>query len=851
VKTTIKTCTVCQSPYEADSTHICSGSKAPDPVAQLLQPQVGMVIDKKYRLQNKLGEGGMGSVFRARRLFMDDFVAIKFMRPEVMANPEIRQRFYQEAQVAARVKHPNVVMVYDFGETVDGLVYLVMEFLEGMSLGQLLKKKGALGLKRVFDIGIQICEALTCMLENNVIHRDLKPDNIMLVKDGQENEMVKVVDFGVAKMMASDSRLTRIQARIGSPVYCSPEQYLGRPVDHRTDLYGLGVIFYECFTGRVPFEGLSEAELVSAIANQTPPRLDEEIKGFNSYVADLVQWLLAKNSDDRPYNAAQVKKCLQALRRGQRIPREPRQSRREQSEALFSEMAGMNLEPSPSAASGLAMEQEEFLPASAPPELLLHQEPGAASAGDDSVRVASAKTQPRHRFNAQKKRRVDKRRRLENISIFLGIALMIAVLIWKVYPVAAVRAYVSQAYRELISSLILLAADGPANGNDRQPPFSKQSNGLASQSSRAGLSFSPSSKNSLKIEPARAGVVPGEIAVRSPEKAAAMETNPKNELGSTMRNPARTEPLRVNSAGNKSNGARSSDRVVAPPNSTRPISKNAASLAALAPPRDMVLVKGLVYKRGDLWGNGEPNERPAHYVRVQDFLIGKHEVTNREYMAFVEATGKHLPEWMNPDSKYHYQTGTDNFYKKLGPALYNLDHPVVGVSWEDAVAYCQWLSQRGAIKYRLPTEAEWELAARGGNTQVKYSWGNGSPTIALGGNVADESLKKIILDLPFIWRDYNDNYTYTAPVGKFGANPLGLSDMTGNVWEWCGDWYDANAYKKQEMNNPKGPLQGTERVIRGGSWSDTPAKLCLSYRRGVPPQFRSNNLGFRVAASLP
>jgi formylglycine-generating enzyme required for sulfatase activity len=209
-----------------------------------------------------------------------------------------------------------------------------------------------------------------------------------------------------------------------------------------------------------------------------------------------------------------------------------------------------------------------------------------------------------------------------------------------------------------------------------------------------------------------------------------------------------------------------------------------------------------------------------------------------------------MPEWMNPASKYHYQTGTDRFYQKLGAALYNLDHPVVGVSWQNAVKYCEWLSQQGPLKYRLPTEAEWELAARGGNNMIKYSWGNGAPLLVLGGNVGDEALKKVFPDWPIIWRNYNDAYPYTAPVGQFGANAWRVYDMTGNVWEWCSDWFDENYYQKQEWDRPAGPLRGAEKAIRGGSWGDTPAKLRLSYRRSAPTTFRSNNLGFRVAASL-
>jgi formylglycine-generating enzyme required for sulfatase activity len=285
------------------------------------------------------------------------------------------------------------------------------------------------------------------------------------------------------------------------------------------------------------------------------------------------------------------------------------------------------------------------------------------------------------------------------------------------------------------------------------------------------------------------------------------------------------------------------------PDKTSVPSKNGVLKAPVIPP-GMVLVKEAEFVRGDVFGDGNPNEKPAHRVRVASFLIGQYEVINREYLTFVKATGANMPEWMNPESKYHYQTGTDRFYRRLGTALYSLDHPVVGVSWQDAAKYCEWLSQKGPLKYRLPTEAEWELAARGGNNTIKYSWGNSTPLLTLGGNVGDAALKKVFPDWPIIWRDYNDAYPYTAPVGKFGANAWRVYDMTGNVWEWCSDWFDENYYQKQEWDRPAGPPRGIEKAIRGGSWGDTPAKLRLSFRRGAPTTFRSNNLGFRVAASL-
>ncbi len=283
---------------------------------------------------------------------------------------------------------------------------------------------------------------------------------------------------------------------------------------------------------------------------------------------------------------------------------------------------------------------------------------------------------------------------------------------------------------------------------------------------------------------------------------------------------------------------------------TKPIAR-VGSANAKQLPASMVFIKDTTYQRGDVFGDGAANEKPVHTVRVKSFYISAHEVTNEEYLAFVEATQGNLPEWRDSTSKYYYLEGADSFYKKLGPALYDPKHPVIGVSWTDAMKYCAWLSRRGPWRYRLPTEAEWELAARSGNSRNKFSWGEGAPQREHGGNVADEALKQVMPNLSMIWRAYNDTYIYTAPVAQFGANAFGLYDMTGNVWEWCLDWYAAEAYQKRESVNPQGPANGVEKAIRGGSWSDTPDKLRVTYRRGVPLTFRSNNLGFRVVAEAP
>jgi serine/threonine protein kinase len=844
VKTTIKTCTYCNSAYDTTATHICLNAHAVE-TADMPQPNIGMIIDKKYRLENKLGEGGMGSVFRARRLFIDDFVAVKFVRPEVLTNPEFRERFYQEARVAARIKHSNVVTVYDFGETPDGMLYLVMEFLEGLSLGELLKKKGAFDLDHVVDIGLQIGEALYCMHENNVIHRDLKPDNIMLIQDGKGGETVKVVDFGVAKILEANPRLTRYQARIGSPVYCSPEQYLGQPVDHRTDLYGLGIIFYECLSGRVPFDSLDETELRAAILHKMPARLDK-VTHVTSDMADLVQWLLAKDPNDRPHNVAEINKCLHALRRGQKSPPEKNASPSANGVAAKARLIEQDK---------IAVDEAILFPILEKEEAVSRQRPVLKK--NESASSQKTKAQQARQAIAERQKNKLRKRRIPRVAFVSAFVFLVSLLIWKTSLGRFVPAFFPETLEGLTTQIKKWAGE-EKNGRKNQlaiatskslPAASQQVSSItmpvvtaktSAQSSASSLANGVSEKSDAN----RNSQAESSSALKvSPTTGVSRIASAKNNIET----PRNAFDRRDTKKGNSLLGERRSRVTPTTKREKRPAAQKNLPLI----PAGMVLVKGMEFKRGDLFGDGNSNEKPAHLVRVNDFLIGQHEVTNREYLEFVKATGGNFPEWINPNSKYHYQTGSDPFYKKLGPALYQLDHPVVGVSWQDAIMYCAWLALKGAYKYRLPTEAEWELAGRGGNNAIKYSWGNGAPLLALGGNVGDEALKNVFPDWPIIWRAYNDNYAFTAPVGKFGANVLGVFDMTGNVSEWCSDWYEGSYYQKQEWDRPAGPLRGTEKVIRGGSWSDTPAKLRIAYRRSAPPTFRSNNLGFRVAASAP
>ncbi|MEK7306171.1 MAG: formylglycine-generating enzyme family protein [Nitrospirota bacterium] len=261
----------------------------------------------------------------------------------------------------------------------------------------------------------------------------------------------------------------------------------------------------------------------------------------------------------------------------------------------------------------------------------------------------------------------------------------------------------------------------------------------------------------------------------------------------------------------------------------------------------MVFVKGGCYDMGDTFGDGDPDEKPVHNVCVDDFYMGKYEVTVVEFRKFIQETG-YRTEAERGDGCFYFdgkKASKDKSISWRNPGFSQTEkHPVVCVSWNDAIEYTNWKSKKAGMNFRLPTEAEWEYAARSGGKNYKYSWGNGSPS----GNIADETAKRQFSNFK-IWSGYDDGYVYTAPVGSFKANDLGLYDMTGNAWEWLSDWYGEDYYKQSPKNNPKGPPDGKYILLRGGSWGDDPRYLRAANRSGVEPGGRYVNLGFRLALS--
>jgi|GEM_PF-1853313 len=257
---------------------------------------------------------------------------------------------------------------------------------------------------------------------------------------------------------------------------------------------------------------------------------------------------------------------------------------------------------------------------------------------------------------------------------------------------------------------------------------------------------------------------------------------------------------------------------------------------------DMALIRGGTFQMGS---NEGTDEQPVHSVTVSDFYMGKYEVTNAAFAKFLNAKGNQSEggaTWIDLDGKWEgekcriSQSGS-SFKIESGYENY----AVICVSWYGAVAYCKWLGDQ----YRLPTEAEWEYAAGNGSRHTKYSWGDGSPSGKKGGNVADKTAKARHSGWT-VFENYTDGHVYTAPVGQFDPNDFGLYDMTGNVWEWCSDWYGSDYYKNTLSKDPKGPGSGNYRVLRGGSWRSNPEYCRVAFRFNDDPLIRDLDFGFRV-----
>ncbi len=271
----------------------------------------GQLIGDRYRITARLGGGGYGEVHRAVHVGTHEEVAVKILRAELLDSPAAVQRFTAEARLCAGLRHPNTLRVFDFGQTPAGAPYLAMEMLRGQSLAEVLRDGGRLGPSRVVAIAIQVLKSLVEAHARGVVHRDLKPANVLLCEVMGEVDFVKVIDFGIARLVVGASDLTATGQVVGTTHFMCPEQIRGVDLDGRADLYALGVLMYRCLSGVLPFDGPTGPAVIAAHLQDAPAPLAERVPGLDPRLEGVVMRALSKAADDR-YPSADA--MLEALR---------------------------------------------------------------------------------------------------------------------------------------------------------------------------------------------------------------------------------------------------------------------------------------------------------------------------------------------------------------------------------------------------------------------------------------------------------------------------------------------------------------------------------------------------------
>jgi formylglycine-generating enzyme required for sulfatase activity/tRNA A-37 threonylcarbamoyl transferase component Bud32 len=678
----------------------------------------------QYEIIDQIGQGGMATVYKAHQPSLDRYVAIKVLKSDLAKTKGFAARFEREARTIARLRHRNILTIFDYGHE-ENLLYLVMEYVGGGTL------KERLGwpqdMNYAVNIVSQMGNALSHAHKLGMIHRDVKPANILLA----EEDWPLLSDFGLAKMVQDSLQLTLSGASVGTPQYMSPEQAQSFPVDQRSDVYSLGVVLYEAVTGQPPF-GLDSpmAVILRHISDPVPPP-----HNFRSDLPQEIERVILKALAKDPAD---------------------RYQRMEDFVADLHKASNVNL---PYKVNGPVKPKE--------PSLIF-----------EPLSVSSKPSRSSYRRKASWAKSI--------IRILLLVVVILTLLLFR------------DSFIPMISNLTETAANMTTD--------------------LLAMVVTPSAASSPLTTPSPSTVTTSEWIATTPSPTVIIPT------------PTTIAPTPTATAPPPS--------ATPSPSSTPTATPTTPSLPTIeiqtwpADGAEMVFVSAGEFMMGD--NELGDDERPVHPVNLDDFWIDRYEVTNERFARFVAESDYETDAekagwgWVQIDSEWEQVNGADWRHPR-GPDSSiedKMNHPVVLMSWQDADAYCRWAGKQ------LPTEAQWEKAARGPALDSKrtYAWGDKFD--------------------PFNTNTKETGLNDTAPVGAFspqGDSPYGAADMTGNVWEWVADWYGSNYYKQSPSNNPTGPSTGTYKVLRGGSWLFDEVYARTAFRYNVRPDYTYDFTGFRCS----
>ena len=789
----MKECPACRRCFPDDINHCPQDGDATTP-SLLGEP----ILDARYQLERRLGQGGMGVVFQARHIFLKTSHAIKVILPDLVGNdPMLVTRFRQEALAAAAIRHPNIIAVTDFGVVRGTMPFLVMEFVNGRSLQEILADEGVVPPPRALDYISAIASGVGAAHRQNIVHRDLKPLNIMIQNGLPVAEGLKILDFGLAKIKSGELLGSFVQAKtsglMGSPFYMAPEQWSDEEPDARADIYSLGIILYQMLCGDVPFKGSSipsimKKHLTLAVPSfqsmgvHVPPSIEAAVRhalekevesrtpSVEAFLAELRQAAgpspLSVVTTSRETGSIDLNKTVATVLTDTGSTSGPQPV---DSGASFDSLAG-----TVSAASVDAEVQQQI--SSAGETYRREQEQRDRAAREELEREAEARRKQQEeaaRVRKEEEERLRKEREEREL---------------KEREQSEQIERVTRQAKELEERLQRLATS--------MPPATAVVDPEATQVHKSFITDS-ATNNSYpgvhSVAPGREGMVV-ELPARSSGKSPALKIAGVVVLLLLLSGGAIGGYFLLRPKGIATNA----DPVKKPVTTPQVVKA------------DLAEITGGTFQMGR--DDGANAEKPAHPIKVQPFFMDKTEVTNAEYGEFVRDTNYFPPtHWTGPSPP-------------SGLELW----PVVNVSFEDANAFAKWRSKRDGVSYRLPTEEEWEYAARNGEKNELYPWGNE-------------------------WKDQRAVLNDTTPsqVGSHpnGANQWGVQDLIGNVWEWTSS--RVSVYPGNESEIPSS--MQTWIAIRGGGYitktddKTRPVSSCM--REFITPENKNPLLGFRLVRS--
>lgn len=792
-----------------------SAVKGPKPSEE--EETLRKALAGRYEIIRKLGTGGMATVYLAREVALDREVAIKLLPRAFTRDANFVARFKNEAQVAANLEHPHIVRIYQISEEKD-LVYFVMSYIPSGSLTDRIKEHGTIPIDDIVRWGIDVCSALAYGHEHGVIHRDLKPDNIMLDK----NDRVVVMDYGIARA-GQGSGLTQTGSVIGTPQYMSPEQARGVELDARSDIYSLGIVLYQMATGELPFQATDAASLMYMHVHETPEPPDARKADIPEWLRDIILKCLAKNPVDRFADAGDIKQALQE-RYAPKLTITPlaeiaRKKRRIMlasiaiAAAVLIAVSGILLRrysEQKSQAEQARIESERQT------QQRQQQELESAAVRDDKAYEQAISMNEKQAYNNYLMLFPEGKHIEEARAMITALDEQEAAQREKeAVELGRRREEDAEASRRRQGAAEAARRREEAEDKARQDDMAYQQALIVNtgQSFSTYMELYPGGRHFDEAMDKLATLDEAEAAkMKAEAEATAKRDNQAFQIASNDDTKQAYNTYLISyPSGRHSDEARS--RIAAFDKKGEEAEKVRTALSQLS--LRIVKIPGGSFLMGS--EDGGSDEKPVKTITLSGFEMGSTEITQAQYNSIMGGN----------------------------PSFFKLDDnsPVEKVSWKDAITFCNKLSERIGLEpsynlstgacdfskngFRLPTEAEWEYACRS-ESGSEYSLGDGESALNRAG-----------------W--YNRNsMENTHPAGQKTPNVWGLYDIHGNVWEWCNDWYSKNAYETNGTNNPTGPKSGSDKVVRGGSWLDGPKDCRSAKRRNFNPDKDYSDIGLRI-----